>query len=153
MSKTPNILSKRPQQLRKRQEKPWDEFSLIPSCRMRPVCFHFHFSSSSVFHLTITCALEAAADNDFVAFQIVSPRCCRRGQKNSLQTVGTSCLSEGSPFKFRWNNHDNNQCDCAAKNNLFQHRITFVSAILYLFLDVWIPGLTLRLFSQQSWCL
>lgn len=62
------------------------------------------------------------------------------------------CLSERSPFIFKWNNRDNNQRDYAAKNNLFQHRMTFVAATLYLSLYVRIFGLAFLLFSQQSGC-
>lgn len=69
----------------------------------------------------------------FVAFQIFSPRFCRTGQKNSLQTVGTSSVCQKDLHS---NSDDNNQCDCAAKNNLFQHRIACVAAIPDLLLEI-----------------
>lgn len=147
MSQTPNIQSKRTQQLRKSQKKPWDEFSRIPSCRMRPVCFHFHLSSSSVIHLNITWALAAAADTDFVAFQIFSPQCCRRGQKNSLQSAGASSACQ----KDLHSNSDGTIMTITSVITL-PKIICFNTEQPSHQLDVWIFGLALRLFSQQSWC-
>lgn len=149
VSKTPNIAAKRPRQLRERQKKPWDEISLIPSCRMRPLPFFLIKCVPPKYYMRISGSSRwrLCRRSDFQSS--VPPQRTKEFIPDSRDLL---CLPEGSPFKFRWSDRDNNQCDYTAKNNLFHHRMTFVWAILYLFLDEWIFGQALRFLSQRSWC-